>query len=307
ETRNSRGIAYVEVEPGQGNYILENGQYIPDPDGNFVRVDEILSDKSKVRQGQKSFNLSKVWPKAQVRFHSNIDEEMLPDGHRAAWWVIPFLSDETQPYLYYRRHYDSDIRILPLRSGHAINLSYSEDREIRTIAGDGQRRKDYEGALKLRQVVEESSFEQAIGLFKNSRDAYYTGGGDVSGYDLSGKYSQLVNKNELSGTARFRRAKSDTDELSRLYSLLLESRLQVVSKGELRSSVEIYRQDLETANQYVSYILTDNHPGKNGAVWSVALRYGLSGGMRVNFSLSGRHSDNRVARIVGRGEFVAGF
>ncbi len=308
ETRNSRGIAYIEVEPGQGSYSLENGQYVPDPDGNYVRVDEILSDKSKVRQGQKVFSLSKVWSVMQVRFNSNIDEELLPEGHRAAWWVLPFLSDETQPYLYYRRRYDSDLRIIPLRSGHAINLSYAEDREIRSIAGDGQRRNDYEGQVKLRQVVKESSFEQGVGLFKNSSDAYYSGGGDISGYELSGTYSQLVNKHELSGTTRYRRAKSDLGELSKLYAVVLESRVQVISKGELRSSLEVYHQDLNSVSgQYASYLLTDNHPGKRGAIWSVALRYGLSSGMRVNFSLSGRHSDYRTSRIVGRGEFVAGF
>ncbi len=307
ETRNSRGITYLEVEPGQGNFIYQDSQYVPDPDGNFIRIEEILSEKSMVRKGEKSFNFSKVWPSVQVRFHSNIDEELLPDGHREIWWALPFLSDETQPYLFYRRRYDSDVRLLPLSSGHAVNLSYTEDVEIRSVDSSGHRRKDYQGELKLRQVAGESSFEQSFGLFKNSRDAYYSGAGDISGYTMSGGYRKLIDKHELAGTVGYRRAKSDDGQLSKLYSLLLESRLQVISKGELRNSVELYGQSLESDGQYISYVLTDNHSGRRGAIWSVALRYGLSNSMRINFSLSGRHSDDRVARVVGRGEFVAGF
>jgi len=42
EQRSARGITYLEVEPGQGGYSLEDGQFVPDPDGDFIQVEEIL-------------------------------------------------------------------------------------------------------------------------------------------------------------------------------------------------------------------------------------------------------------------------
>ncbi|MBU0983178.1 MAG: hypothetical protein KKA42_04870, partial [candidate division Zixibacteria bacterium] len=59
ERRNARGITYLEVEPGLGSFILEDGAYVPDPDGNYIEVEELLSDVARVRRAERSFSLSK--------------------------------------------------------------------------------------------------------------------------------------------------------------------------------------------------------------------------------------------------------
>ncbi|MFQ5453016.1 MAG: hypothetical protein ACE5D6_02370 [Candidatus Zixiibacteriota bacterium] len=307
ETRNSRGINYIEVEAGEGNYIFEDGTYVPDVDGNFIRVEEILSEQSKVGRGEKSFHFSKAWPKVSVRFNSNIVEELLPQGERTLWWIIPFLSDQNQPYQFYVRRYNSDVRLFPIAGGHVVNLNYSEDNEIRSISGSPQIRKDVQGELIIKQVVKNAYFEQMYKLFNNDRNTYYNGGGNIEGYKISLSYRQLLSSNEISVGTGYRKAESDIKEQSKTFAVIIGSRYQVIRKGELRSSLEFYRQTLGNIDGNPSFLLTDNRPGKKGAVWSLALRYGLKKGMRVNFSLSGRHSDSRTARITGKGEFIAGF
>ncbi|MEW6413352.1 MAG: hypothetical protein AB1483_12920 [Candidatus Zixiibacteriota bacterium] len=307
ETRNSRGITYLEVQAGEGDYVLENGEYVPDPDGNYIRVEETLSQQARVRRGEKSFHFNKVWSAALLRLNSGIEEELLADGSRNAWWVVPFWSDRTQPYLFYIRRWDADFRIIPIKSGHAVNFSYNEDREIRDIAGAARERNDFKGAVTLKQTTGKSYFEQAVEMFRNDRDSYYSGGGVIEGYRLSAGLRQQVESNELSGAVSYRRADAESGERSKIYSASASSRIQVVQRGELRSSVEVYHQTLDNLSGEPSFLLTDNRPGKDGAIWSVSLRYGIKGGMRVNFSLSGRHSDDRTARVTGRGEFVAGF
>ncbi|MCK4573632.1 MAG: hypothetical protein KAU36_04635, partial [candidate division Zixibacteria bacterium] len=88
ESRNERGITWLEVEQGQGSYILDNGQYVPDPDGNYIQVEEILSDRSRVRRSEKGFQLSRDWGPALLRFNSHIEEELLPEGSRPVWWIV---------------------------------------------------------------------------------------------------------------------------------------------------------------------------------------------------------------------------
>jgi hypothetical protein len=307
ETRNARGISYIEVEHGHGDYIFENGEFIPDPDGNFIRVEEILSDRSRVSRGEKSFHLTKDFKTMLVRFNSTIQEELLNEGKRTLWWAVPFLSDETQPYLLYIRRYDADIRLLPIQSAHAVNVTFSEDREIRDIAGVKRKRRDSREALTLKQVVKTTFLEESLELFQSDRDSYFSGAGKIDGYKIGVTVRQLVSSHEISAGGRYRRAESASDERSEIYSVQMGSRLRVIKKGELRSSLELYRQALANTTDLPSFQLTGNRPGNRGAVWSISLRYGLRQGVRINVSLSGRHSDDRTARITGRGEMVAGF
>jgi hypothetical protein len=307
ETRNSRGLTYLEVEPGEGNYIKVDGAVIPDPDGNYIRVEETLSETSRVRRGEKSFYISKTWPLALLRLNSNLVEELLPEGSRQLWWVVPVLSDIDQPYLFYSRQYDVDLRLFPIKSGHFLNLDYSEDREIRSVVGAARRRSDFAGAIELKQVFRKAYFEEGLELFKYDRDAYFSGSGVIDGYRLSAQYRQTFGANEVSTGFAFRRAESDAGEKSRIYAIKADSRMQVIRKGELRTSLELYHQDFQNLTGTPSYLLTDNRSGTDGALWSASVRYGIKGDMRINMSISGRHSDDRVARVTGRGEFVAGF
>jgi len=307
ETRNARGITYLEVERGQGDYVLEDGEYVPDPDGNYIRVEEILSERSRVSRGEKSFHLSKDFKIVLVRFNSAIREELLDAGKRQLWWAVPFISDDTQPYLFYSRRYDADIRLFPLRSGHAVNVTFSEDKETRDIAGADKNRRDATVALTLKQAVKAAFVEEGLELFRSDRDSYFGSSGETEGYKTTVTIRQSLSSHEISTGAGYRRAESAKDEVSETYSVHVGARLQVVKKGELRTSLELYHQALTNAAGLSSFQLTGNRPGSRGAIWSINLRYGLKGDVRMNFSLLGRHSDDRAARITGRGEMVVGF
>ncbi|MGD8922808.1 MAG: hypothetical protein PVH24_06130, partial [Candidatus Zixiibacteriota bacterium] len=307
ENRNARGITYLEVEPGQGNYILEDGQYLPDPDGNYIQVEEILSNSARVRRGEKSFQISKNWSAGLFRFNSRIEEELLEGGERKIWWAVPFLSDADQPYLFFSRRYDGDVRLIPVAGFYVINLSASEDLEKRDIAGATRRRRDIKGRLSLKQKLRETYFEEYAEPFSAERDEYYSASGDVDGLTVGANLRQLISTAELTLGGSYRRATSKADERSDIYAITTGSRFPVISRGELRANLELYRQVFENLSGNPSYQLTGNRPGEKGAIWSVAFNYGIRAGLRINFSLSGRHSDNRTARLFARGEVVAGF
>ena len=307
ETRNARGISYLEVEPGEGNYVFEDGQYVPDPDGNFIRTDEILSDQARVRRGEKSFSVSRDWKFLLARFTSRIEEELLPEGSRTAWWLLPFVADENEPYLFFSRRYSADVRLIPLRSGHALNLTYDEDMELRDLASQRRRKRDTKGSVTVRQVAGNFLLEQRLELFEYRRDRLFGGGGNVDGYRVGAKVRRTLNGGEVAVGSSYRRAETDSGQKSTIYSVDLSGRFRLMKRGELRSSLELYRQDLVGADGSVPYLLTDNRSGRRGALWSVAWNYGFKEGMRLNFTMSGRHSDDRTARITARGEVIVGF
>ncbi len=307
ELRNERGITYLEVEPGRGNYSYEDGSYLPDPFGNFIQVEELLSEQAEVRRGEKSFQLSKDLTFANLRFSSSIKEELLENGKRAIWWVIPFLTDESQPYLNLARRYDSEVRLVPWRNFYAVNLTISDEIELRSVAGRSNQRRDSRGSVTFKQAAGTFLLEQSAEYFSSSRDQYYAGAGDVDGFSVSGIVRRVMSSVEWSGGGAVRRAESENLERSQLYALLAGIRIKALGRGEVRSDVELYRQELDPGSSEYGYLLTDNHNGKRGAIWTVGLRYSVRQGIQVNLNFQGRHSDERTGRVAGRGEVVASF
>jgi hypothetical protein len=307
ELRNERGITYLEVESGRGNYRLEDGKYIPDPFGNYIQVEELLSDRANVRRGEKSFQCNKDLTVVNLRFSSHIREELLESGERKLWWVIPFLTDEAQPYLFFSRRYDSDIRLLPWRNFYAVNLSLSDDIEKRAISGSDNRRRDSRGSVTLKQGAGALLFEQSGEYFRSDRDEYYVGAGAVDGYRLSALVRRVTTTLEWSSGGSFRRATSSQEDASDLYALLVGFRFKALGRGEMRADLELYRQMLDLTDADYGYQLTDNHYGERGAIWNVGVRFGVRQGIQININFQGQHSEDRSGRVSGQGEVVASF
>ncbi len=307
ERRNARGLTYLEVEPGFGNYTLEDGQFLPDPDGEYIQVEEILSDVARVRRAEKSFFLNKDWEVAQIKFNSAIEEELKDGGERKYWWALPFYADPDQPYLFFSRSYNAELRAVPLGTHYLINLLLTDDIEQREVAAAVRDRQDSKARLSLKEQVGNNHFEESFELFRTNRDSLFAGAGDVKGWAAGLDFGQSTPGGELKVGINFRRTDGEDNSRSQIVSLLTGTRFRLWTRGEFRSSVDLYRQSFEGLIGTPSYQLTGNKPGGKGAIWKLSFNYGVKDGMRLNFALQGRHSDDRTARVTGRGEVVAGF
>ena len=307
ERRNARGLAYLEVESGRGNFILEDGEYVPDPNGNLLEVEEILSNQARVRRLEKSFYVRKEWRAASLAVASNIEEELKEGGRRDIWSLLPFYSDEGQPFLFFSRRNDAQLRLFPLRSFHVINLELAEELEKREVAGTPRRRRDNKYRLILRQAAGQNYFSESVERFASERDSYYAAAGDVDGLEAAVGARRVFAAGESGVEVKFRRADSDRGERSQVYAVDWQSRFRVLGRGEIRLGCEFYRQEFRNVTGAAAYLLTGNRPGERGADWSLSLNHGVKGGLRVSATLNGRHADSRTGRVTGRAEVVAGF
>ncbi|MFH1686771.1 MAG: hypothetical protein ABIE70_04530, partial [bacterium] len=306
ESRNARGIRYLEVEPGRGDFVLEDDQYVPDPNGDFIRVEELLSDQPTVRRGERGFDLRKVWTDVLISVRTRIEEELLSEGSRSVWWVLPFWSDESQPYLFYFRERYAETRLIEWQSFYLINISLDDSRESRRIGTVDRisRRRSAEGVLK--QTWRDFYFEQAIRIFNSERDAYYSGAGEIDGQLYRVTTKRSFTAGELGVTVGYRLAEAVTNDRSEQTSLRVFGLWHLLQRGQAEASIEGYSQQLQ-GGQTASYALTDNRPGSKGAVWSLSVRIGDDSGLRADLRLSGRHADTRKPRVTARAELVAGF
>jgi hypothetical protein len=307
ETRNARGVTYLEVPAGEGTHRLESGQYIPDPDGNYIQVEEILSDRSAVSRGRKSFQLQKTWSLVNVRFISHIEEELLSSGERTALWALPFLSDENEPYLFYDRRYEARTGFIPLTGVDAIVLQYADFRQSRLLGTEQKLRTDHTAQVTLTQPVRSFFCEERFEWFDIDRDSYYSGGGSFEGFVVSTRVRGMIDRNEYSSGVRVRSAKT-ADEI-RAVTIATEStaRFRLFDQCEWSNSLELYFNRYSANVLNVSYLLTDDRPGERGSIWSSGLKYRVRNEVRIDAGISGRHADDRSARLLFKGEVLVTF
>jgi hypothetical protein len=222
-------------------------------------------------------------------------------------WIIPFYSDPGQDYLYLARRYNVDVRFVPIGGIYLVGIAVGDDLERRTIGGTSRERRDTKGNLTLRQLSGRYSLEEGFELFRNRRDDYFAGSGDIDGWKTSARAKRTGVKVDITFGGAYRLARTQTDESARTVSALGDARFRLNGRGEIGGSFELYSQKLPTTNTEYSYQLTDNRYGTRGALWTMSYRYSVKSNVRITASLNGRHSNDRAGRVTGRAEVVAGF
>ncbi len=306
ENRYERGITYLEVEPGQGQYILENGQYIPDSEGNFIKIEEVRSDRAAVKSGEKAFQFVYNPSGLYVRLNSNSKEDLLADQSRDWAWLLPFYSNGSKRFQNRSLDYSGELKAFQKPGYYLLNLAVSYNYEDRLLSGQSYKRYDDRFAAQLKQGYGPWLVEQDFSYFEYFSDSYFAVADDIDGFLTGASAIYRVGFGQVSAGVSFRKADDRSGAQSRQVIAELSPILHLFPGGETTIKLSGYRQDL-TSTGSVSYRLTDNKNGKYGAIWSVRSDYKMAKDFRFTLTLSGRHSDDNKPRIVGRGEFIAYF
>jgi hypothetical protein len=306
ENRFEQGLRYLEVDPGQGKFVYRDGQYIPDPAGNFIEIEEIHSDQAAVKAGEKTFNLTYAPRKIYLRLSSDIQEELMAGGTRNALWILPFYSSNSLSYLSRHLNYAGELKFIRLSGYYLVNLAGSYNYEERRLGESNYRR--WEKVLKA--GLQESSgswrYLQDGSYFEYKRDSYFSSPGNINGFKLSMTAIRNLTQGQLNGDISFRSARDENNSRSKLYALGINPRIRMVTGGETSLELEGYLQKLD-ARGFISYRLTDDYSGSRGINWALRSDHKLAKDLRFTLTLSGRHANDRKALITGRGEVIASF
>jgi hypothetical protein len=304
EQRQERGLTWLDVGDGLGGYRFENGEYIADPFGKFLQIEEVLSGQTRVRRIERSSRLSREWAQFAFSANSRITEERITDEVWSVGWLAPFLIDPSEARQFLDWTYDAAIRAFPAKSIYRFSLKGVENRQSRRIGGAPRERRDRRLSMTLKQPFGEYLAEEDGELFDIDKDSWYSGG-NAHGYSVSSTLRRYLSGSEMAVAVRYRHATGDLDAQSSLVSVVPSVHLRRKSAGNLRIEIELYSQTL--TGQAAYYSLTDGHLGRRGVHWNLEARAGVTQTLRFNARLSGRHADNATARIQARSELVAEF
>ncbi|MBI5267611.1 MAG: hypothetical protein HY851_10305 [candidate division Zixibacteria bacterium] len=304
EERQERGLAWLEVGEGLGGYRYENGEYVADPFGQFIQVEEVLSGRARVRRIERSSRISRDWSRLSISVNSRITEERITDRVWSPQWLAPVITDPSSPRQFLDRNYDVLLRAFPVSGVFVVNLRGVDGRQTRRIGGSLRNQGDRRISATFKQPFGDYLAEEEGEWFEIDKDSWYSGG-DARGLRLATTLRRAIEKSELACAVRYRHATGEDGAASSLLALEPSAQIRKQSLGDLRCEIELYTQKLSGA--VIPYSLTDGHGGRRGVHWIFEANAAVTKSLRFTARLQGRHADNAKARVQARSELVASF
>ena len=315
------GYRYILVNSGEGDYRLEEGRYLYDPDGDYIRIREELGEAASVSTGEKNHNIT-VYPgripslenykellsQIAFRMRTEIIEEMSGGDRRVLSWVLPWASRSGIEYLRRFRRESYTCLLFPAFNFYILNLSYANSFEEQE-SGSLIYRSDREYTAEIKNRISPIVLSR-LEWRHNRNDESGTGVIDLN--LTADRYTAGLNINpprlQLAPAVsylRFTDKKSGGEGHGIIFST--EAIWRQPEKGEIRFNGEVRSLTEKTAFSQPEYLVTDGMRFGQSALVNLVANYEISKLWRLTINLTDRFYEGRPAEFVGRGELVARF
>jgi hypothetical protein len=311
ELATARGYAFLEVPSGEGEYRREDSVYVSDPNGNFIRIEEIVSDSAVVSRGEKNARVD--YKTKQLHFYtsSEVLERRLDQSTRSLLWLLPWYSSERDTFQSVILNREIRTDWFERLQGYPLTLAWSEERESRSVVVSRDERRDWRYSATGRFWIRSFSGEIEGERYGNRRNSVYGLAGDIDGRRGRITVRQSGRVFTPSVSVELRRAnESAGDTLTQCritpgLKFLLSKSTGLRADGNF--SLEWYRNSATSGAESSSLLLTGNRRGSNGAVLSLQGVVRAESGLSARLSLTSTFANEFRPIVSGRGELVASF
>ncbi|MEZ5358462.1 MAG: hypothetical protein R3F48_06480 [Candidatus Zixiibacteriota bacterium] len=317
----STGFRYIYVGSGQGQYRFEDGQYLADEDGDYIRIREELGESQSLSAGSKSHNifiypgrlklsdnLRNILSQVALRLRTEVIEELPGSDKRTIAWILPWQSESGLAYTNRTMREQYRVLFFPTSNYYLLNLLYSHVREEQE-AGAILQRGTKEYGIEVKQDMDSRTrimldylhvrkTESGIGL-KSLRLRNNRYGTSITVNDGPWQVTPRLEFETISDALSNGKAEGIAFTGNVVY--------RNTGRGELRFTGEL--RSLREKQQFTQpeYLVTDGKRFGKSATVSLIANFDLSKTMRLNINLTDRIYENRPAEFTGRGEVVASF
>lgn len=317
----STGFRYIYVGSGQGQYRFEDGQYLSDEDGDYIRIREERGETQSLSVGSKSHTifiypgriavsqrLKRILDQVAVRLRTEVTEELPGSDKRSLAWLLPWHSTSGLPYTNRTQREQYRVLFFPMYNFYAATVLYRHVRDEQE-AGALLRRDVKEYGVELKQDIDKNT--RMIFDFSHARKSE-AGIGLQSLRLRNSTYgtSLVVNQGPWQITPRME-IETITDELSdgkaEGIAFIGNMIFRQTGKGELRLGVEARSLTEKQAFSQSEYLVTDGKRFGRSAAIHVVANFDISKTMRLNVNVSDLIYEKRPAEFSGKGEIIANF
>lgn len=321
QSARTTGYRYLQVNQGEGEYRLEDGQYLPDPDGDYIRIREELGEENSVTVSEKSHNvtlypgrlsvsqnLKDVLSQVSVRLRTNVVEDLAGRDRHRLDWLLPWSSRSGLNYLRRQRSEGYSLLLFPVLNFYILNFAYGNSLE-EFQGGESLHRSRKKYLTEMKNQV--SDIIRSLVSWEHQRDD--DRGGGISTLNLiKNIYSAglIVNRGNFQLTPKVTHVLfNDRHSGGRGNGFLLffESVFRRRGRGEMRLNMELRSLNEEQVFVQPEYLVTDGLRFGKSAEFQININYDLGRSMRLTLTLRDNIYENRSAEFNGRGELVARF
>ncbi len=279
----SRVDNYLEVEEGKGDYVYEEGRYVPHPEGNFVLLSEWVGDGRPCLDLNKSVRLvfsphkvsgreGSFWRKVGEIFSTdsfvNLRGRFADDRSLGFYLLYPLLPMSDPGILQQSLLVRHDLNLMPAHGSLGVRLRWETDREIDGLTSEAVRKQETDKEeLQIKSRLSDRHFLE----FKVEREQIHEAwngdmqsgiGGDAASIGLTRMQAKTL---ELKVSAEHRRREEQIRDISvRFYSCTPELVWALLTQGRLRAKLEWTYLTSAAGGRSLPYVLTEGKmPGQN--------------------------------------------
>ena len=311
---------YLEVGEGRGEYRLENGEYAPDPDGNFILqreiLDEYLSGVKLDKSGRVVFKPGKLFARGKFLKEFYTDTFIRSSNQssgRVNWssFILnPFSGGSAKETILKDYSLSQDLYLFPSAPVN-LRLRWTQDKRENLLLLSGKD-KDYRttrSVLFRYRISFKNLLESEISQERREREKYYSDYLLIDGKSLKLNFTRRE-KNSLEITLATKLKREVEKELGLqvdLFEFSPKLSLSFLGQGKVRSEFGWSNVSFSPVDKILPWEMAEGKKAGNNIFWTLSFDFKLNQGFSANFNYSGLKDPNREIKHNGKFEVKAYF
>lgn len=319
---------YVEVEEGKGDFIYQDGEYFPHPEGNFIRLSEWVGEpqssldlsksirlifspyKVSPRGGEKSF-WSKVRKIFSIDSFLNLKGRFKDEKSLGFYLIYPLIKPSDKSILSQNIMVRQDFFILPTFRPLNFQLRWEESKDQnQLVSGSGRQEKRSKQEFTLKSFISSTDLLES----RWSKEKIKNDGGGVSKNLIKGNSVKVGFTRQQFQILEIRISgeyKNREDQIQKVkaefFSVVPEFSWSILSYGRLNAKLGWTHLRSAPQNKIIPYLLSDGKNRGENYSWSFSFDYKLSQYLSSSMVYSGESMSTEKTKHTGRMEMKAYF
>ena len=323
-----RWDTYLEVEEGSGDYRYEDGEYVPHPEGNFIRISEWVGETRPSLELNKSIRIifsphkvapsegtKSLWPKVgkvlSVDSFISLKGRFERDRPAVHYLLYPLTDLSRESILSRNSTIRHDLYLFPTSRALSLRFRWERGEDDDNLASDGARSEErlrhellLKSHLSSRHYIEtQAGTERIEGRRQNRAEE------SISGKSLAVGFTRRQTRAfDLKVSTEYRKRDQETDGTSvEFFSLTPEILLSLLSKGRLSARFGWTHLRSRPEQRSLSYLLSEGKRRGENYQWRCFFDYKLNRHLTTSVTYRGESVPKRKTEHTARMELKAFF
>ena len=317
---------YVDAGEGNGDYIFENGQYIPYSNGNYILITELIGDLRSLTELKKNIRFLFSPYKWFLRKKDNswksnplknfYTETFINANHeisgRVKWFEYfgyPWNTSFGNAFLE-NSLLRQDVYFFPSDRKLTIRLRWERQRQLDNLLSYGEEKsEDIKSEILIKSQLNPQFSLETEGGKENKEDNGQSGNYQITAYYLRNQISYLPQKYvELALSGKFNHEKEKNNSLKAdILTLSPKAAWWFREKGRIQGDFNWTKVSFSPENTSMPWQMASGKPAGNSFDWTFSFEYKLNQYITSSIIYDGKAEPNRKTRHFARAEARAYF